>query len=204
MLVVGLCGGIGAGKSTVAGLLADLGAVVVDVDDIGHRVLTDDAVRDAVVAEFGDGILGADGAVDRASLAAEVFGDTDRLPDLEAISHPCINRELDRLLTTIADSAERSDVVVLDMAVLVESDLGRLPDGRGYTEVVVVEADRDTRLARLLERGMSSADALGRMADQADDAQRRAVADHVITNDGDVDSLVDQVAGLWKALLSEG
>jgi dephospho-CoA kinase len=90
------------------------------------------------------------------------------------------------------------------MAVLVESDLGRLPDGRGYTEVVVVEADRDTRLARLLERGMSSADALGRMADQADDAQRRAVADHVITNDGDVDSLVDQVAGLWKALLSEG
>ena len=200
MLVVGLCGGIGAGKSTVAGLLADLGAVVVDVDDIGRRVLTDDAVRDAVVAEFGDGILGADGAVDRASLAAEVFGDTDRLPDLEAISHPAIDREIARCMEALSE--DPPDLVVLDMAVLVESDLGKLPDGRGYTEVVVVEARAEVRLERLVARGMAVDDARARMAAQATDADRRAVADHVVVNNADEAALAHQVDELLRLLVA--
>jgi dephospho-CoA kinase len=200
--VVGLCGGIGAGKSTVATLLAERGATVIDVDALGRHVLTDDDVHAAVVAEFGDGMLDADGAIDRGALAAEVFACEGRLTDLEAISHPAINRELDRHLTRLADSTESAGtlLVILDMAVLVESDLGRLPDGRGYREVVVVEADLDIRLARLAGRGMTAEDALARMATQANDAERQAVADHVVVNNGDEVELAAEVDRLFQQL----
>jgi dephospho-CoA kinase len=200
--VVGLCGGIGAGKSTVATLLAERGATVIDVDALGRHVLTDDDVHAAVVAEFGDGMLDADGAIDRGALAAEVFACEGRLTDLEAISHPAINRELDRHLTRLADSTESAGtlLVILDMAVLVESDLGRLPDGRGYREVVVVEADLDIRLARLAGRGMTAEDALARIAAQANDAERQAVADHVVVNNGDEVELAAEVDRLFQQL----
>ena len=200
--VVGLCGGIGAGKSTVATLLAERGATVIDVDALGRHVLTDDDVHAAVVAEFGDGMLDADGAIDRGALTAEVFACEGRLTDLEAISHPAINRELDRHLTRLADSTESAGtlLVILDMAVLVESDLGRLPDGRGYREVVVVEADREIRLARLAGRGMTAEDASARMAAQTNDAERRAVADHVVVNNGDEIELAAEVDRLFQQL----
>ncbi|MDG1989079.1 MAG: dephospho-CoA kinase [Acidimicrobiales bacterium] len=203
--VVGLCGGIGAGKSTVATLLAERGATVIDVDALGRQVLTDDDVHAAVVAEFGDGVLDADGAVDRKALAAEVFASKGRLTDLEAISHPAINRELDRRLTQLAGPTESAGnmLVILDMAVLVESNLGRLPNGRGYREVVVVEADLEIRLARLVGRGMTVENASARMAAQADDAERRAVADHVVVNNGDEVELAAEVDRLFEQLTSE-
>ncbi len=201
MRVVGLCGGIGAGKSTVAALLADHGAVVVDVDALGRGVLTEPDVLAAVVEEFGPGVVDHDGAIDRAALAAEVFACEGRLADLEAISHPAINRALGRRLDELAAADRPTDLVVLDMAVLVESDLGRLDDGRGYGEVVVVEADRDVRLRRLAGRGMDRADAEARMASQATDAERRAVADHVLVNDGDERDLARAVADLFPRLL---
>ena len=203
--VVGLYGGIGAGKSTVATLLAERGATVIDVDALGRQVLTDDDVHAAVVAEFGDGVLDADGAVDRKALAAEVFASKGRLTDLEAISHPAINRELDRRLTQLAGPTESAGnmLVILDMAVLVESDLGRLPNGRGYREVVVVEADLEIRLARLVGRGMTVENASARMAAQADDAERRAVADHVVVNNGDEVELAAEVDRLFEQLTSE-
>lgn len=212
--VVGLCGGIGAGKSTVAALLAERGATVIDVDGIGRDVLTRDDVRDAVVAEFGADVLATDGTIDRSALAALVFacrtpGSANRLSDLEAISHPAINRELDRRLSELSDGpagrpVDGPHLVVLDMAVLVESDLGRLPDGRGYTEVVVVEADRRVRLERLAGRGMTIADAEARMASQAGDAERRAVADHVVANDGDRAELDRAVDLLFDGLTRRG
>ncbi len=197
--MIGLCGGIGAGKSTVAGLLAGHGAHVIDVDAVGREVLTDPAVLAEVADTFGDGVLDAAGDVDRAALAAEVFGG-GRLTELEAISHPAINRRLEATLTDLATRPGPPAVVVLDMAVLVESRLGRLPGGRGYTEVVVVEADPEVRLARLADRGVSADDARARMAAQATDAERLAVADHVVTNDGDLASLETQVATLWRSL----
>jgi dephospho-CoA kinase len=186
----------------VATLLAERGATVIDVDALGRHVLTDDDVHAAVVAEFGDGMLDADGAIDRGALAAEVFACEGRLTDLEAISHPAINRELDRHLTRLADSTESAGtlLVILDMAVLVESDLGRLPDGRGYREVVVVEADLDIRLARLAGRGMTAEDALARIAAQANDAERQAVADHVVVNNGDEVELAAEVDRLFQQL----
>ena len=200
MKVVGLCGGIGAGKSTVARLLAERGAVVVDVDALGRSVLTLDEVRHAVVAEFGDGVLDADGGIDRAALAREVFSCEGRLTDLEAISHPAIDREIARHLEALA--SDPPDLVVLDMAVLVESDLGKLSDGRGYTEVVVVEAHADVRLERLVARGMAADDARARMAAQATDAERRAVADHVLVNDGDEADLAERVDELIPLLVA--
>ena len=200
MKVIGLCGGIGAGKSTVARLLAERGAVVVDVDALGRSVLAHDKVRHAVVAEFGDGVLDADGGIDRAALAREVFSCEGRLTDLEAISHPAIDREIARHLEALA--SDPPDLVVLDMAVLVESDLGKLSDGRGYTEVVVVEAHADVRLERLVARGMAADDARARMAAQATDAKRRAVADHVLVNDGDEADLAERVDELIPLLVA--
>ena len=200
MKVVGLCGGIGAGKSTVAGLLAERGAVVVDVDALGRSVLNHDEVRRAVVSEFGDSVLGADGEIDRAALAREVFSCEGRLTDLEAISHPAIDREIARCMDALAGNPP--DLVVLDMAVLVESDLGKLPDGRGYTEVVVVEAGAEVRLERLVARGMTADDARSRMAAQATDADRRAVADHVVVNDADEATLAGKVDELLRLLVA--
>ena len=191
MLVVGLTGGIGTGKSTVATLLGERGAVVIDVDALGRDVIAPGGrARDAVVERFG--------TADRVELAARVFADPDELAALEAISHPAINAELDERLAALPDGA----VVVLDMAILVESDLGQLDSGRGYTVVVTVEAPLAARLERLVERGLTEADARARMANQATDAQRRAVADHVIVNDGDLPALERQVDALWHALLA--
>src|SRR5690242_9902381 len=150
MLVVGLTGGIGSGKSTVAGLLAERGAHVIDVDGLGREVIAPGGRAEAqVIDAFGEGIRGADGHIARPKLAAVVFGDASALDRLTAISHPAINAELaDRL-------AQRpDDVVVLDMAILVESILGK----GMYDKVVVVEAPPALRIERAVDRGMARAD----------------------------------------------
>lgn len=208
MRVTGLCGGIGAGKSTVARLFEQHGATVIDVDQLGRSVIEPDGRAYAEVVElFGTGILGetphdAPGPppIDRASLAAVVFADPTQLDRLESVSHPAINAELDALL--VAASAGGIEWVVLDMAVLVESSLGReLPSGHDYDTVVVVEASEATRVARLVDtRGMSAEDAANRIASQTDDAARRAVADVVLTNDGGLDALERRVADLAPRL----
>lgn len=203
MKVVGLCGGIGAGKSTVAALLAQQGAVVIDVDALGRFVLTDDEVLTAVIAEFGRAVLDDVGAIDRSALANEVFADENRLANLEAISHPAINRAIGRRLDELT-ARDQPGLVVLDMAVLVETDLGRLEDGRGYSEILVVEADTDVRLHRLIDRGMTRAEALARMASQASDSERRTVADYVLVNNGDAKSLAAAVKALYPRLLDSG
>ena len=200
MLVVGLTGGIGAGKSTAAAQFGELGAVVIDVDAIGREVLAAGGRAErGVIDAFGPGILGEDGQIDRGKVAAEVFGRADRLAALEAISHPAINAELDSQLLELAEAGE-VDVVVLDMAVLTESRLGQLESGRGYTIVVVVEAPEEVRLPRLLDRGLTEEQARARMASQATDAQRRAIADHVIVNDGSPEDLASAVDQVWAEL----
>ena len=200
MLVVGLTGGIGAGKSTAADRFAELGAAVVDVDAIGREVLAPGGrAEQGVIDAFGPGILDDSGSIDRGKVAAEVFGRSDRLAALEAISHPAINAELDSQLQALAEGGQEG-VVVLDMAVLAESRLGQLESGRGYTVVVVVEAPEEVRLPRLVLRGLSEEQARARMASQATDAQRRALADHVIVNDGSPDQLAAAVDRVWAEL----
>ena len=191
--VVGLTGGIGSGKSTVAAMLGALGAFVVDCDGLGRLVIEPHGRAYArVVERFGRGIVRDDGQIDRAALAAIVFGDEGELAALNAISHPAIDAEIaDR----IADAPE-DQMVVLDMAVLVETDLG----AGQYDTVVVVEAPLDVRLTRLAQRGMTEDDARARIASQATDDQRREVADYVIDNGGNIDDLREEVATLWDAL----
>lgn len=188
--VIGLTGGIGVGKSTVAAELERLGATIVDCDGLGRVVVEPDGLAyGPLVEHFGRGILQADGRLDRPQLASRVFGDPEALGELNAITHPAIDVEIARSI-----AAADTPTVVLDMAVLVESDLGK---GQ-YTEVLVVEAPLEVRLERLArDRGMPEDQARARIASQVGDAERRAVADHVIVNDGSVDDLRAAVERYW-------
>jgi len=195
VLVVGLTGGIGAGKSTVAAMLAARGAHVIDVDALGRAVIAPGGrATDAVVAAFGPDVRGADGGIDRAALAGIVFADPDALAGHLAIVHPAIDDEIRAALAALPDDA----VAVLDMAVLAESRLGR---GQ-YTTVVVVEAPAAVRVERAVSRGMAADDVRARMANQATDDERRRIADVVLTNDGDRAALGAQVDRWWRAVTS--
>jgi dephospho-CoA kinase len=189
---VGLTGGVGSGKSTVSRLLAEHGAVVIDADAIAREVVEPGTPGyRGVVEAFGDVVVGPDGKLDRPALAAIVFTDDDRRAQLNAIVHPLIGQ---RTAELTADAAEDA-IVVYDIPLLVENDLAG-----GFDVVVVVQAATDLRLSRLAERGMAEQDARERMAVQATDAQRRAVADELIENNGSLDELAARVAQLWDRL----
>lgn len=197
MLSIGLTGGIGAGKSAAAAAFARRGALIIDADRIAREVVAPGTSGlAAVAAEFGPGVIGPDGALDRAALAALVFGDPTARQRLEAIVHPRVAAESAALMAT----AGRGTITVHDVPLLVEAGLANR-----YDLVVVVESPLEVRRRRLREdRGMSDADIDGRLAAQAGDAERRAVADHVIVNDGDLDTLDARVGAVWDALVADG
>jgi dephospho-CoA kinase len=191
VITVGLTGGIGSGKSAVAELLASYGAVIIDADVLAREAVepgTPGLAR--VVDEFGPDVLAPDGSLDRARLGAVVFGDPERLAALNAIIHPFVRSRGDEL----EEAASASDVVVHVIPLLVENGL------TGFDEVVVVDATEETQLRRLAGRGMAEADARARIAAQATREQRRAAADVVIDNDGDLAGLAGQVGRLWADL----
>jgi dephospho-CoA kinase len=189
--VIGLTGGIGVGKSTVAALLAEHGATIVDCDDLGRLVVEPGGrAYQPLIDTFGTDIISEDGRVVRPKLGAIVFNDQSALSKLNAVTHPAIDAE-------IADCirAATSDPVILDMAVLTESNLG---SGQ-YGEVLVVEAPMEDRLRRLGEtRGMTDEQAMARINSQATDEQRRAIADYLITNDGTEADLRSTVEAFWR------
>jgi len=195
MLLVGLTGGIGAGKSSVAALLADRGAVILDADQVARDVVEPDQPAFAALVErFGPEIVGSDGRLDRPKLAEIAFATDDGTADLNAIVHPAVGKEfLARM-----QSAPPDAIVVCDVPLLVESETAR---SRGYEYVIVVEAPRETRLDRLEERGVPRPDALARIAQQATDEERRAIATHLVDNSGDREQLESQVDAIWKDLL---
>jgi len=198
---VALSGGVGSGKSTVAALLAGHGAVIIDADAVAREVVEPGAPGfDAVVARFGDRVVAA-GRLDRHALAKIVFGDQDALKDLNTIVHPLVRQRTAELMHAAAPDA----VVVYDVPLLVESKAAESKAAESYgaqsfDKVVIVEASQDTRLARLEGRGMPESDARARIAAQASDEQRRAVADELITNDDTLEHLEAAVDRLWDRL----
>ncbi|MEU7030885.1 dephospho-CoA kinase [Streptomyces sp. NPDC046275] len=193
MLSVGLTGGIGAGKSEVSRLLVSYGAVLIDADRIAREVVEPGTPGlAAVVAEFGEGVLTPEGTLDRPGLGAIVFQDPERLAALNAIVHPLVGARSAELKTL----AGPDDVVVHDVPLLTENGLAPL-----YDLVVVVDAAPETQLDRLVRlRGMTEDEARARMAAQATRAQRRAVADLLIDNDGPLEALEPQVRKVWEEL----
>jgi dephospho-CoA kinase len=191
VITVGLTGGIGSGKSTVAELLSSYGAVIIDADVLAREAVAPGTPGLAlVIDEFGPEVLAPDGSLDRARLGAVVFADPDRLAALNAIIHPFVRTRSHELEGAAADG----DVVVHVIPLLVENGL------TGFDVVVVVDASEETQLRRLAGRGMDEADARARIDAQATREQRRAAADVVIDNDGDPAGLQAQVGRLWADL----
>lgn len=197
MLLVGLTGGIGAGKSAVAARLAELGALVIDSDRLARAVVapgTDGLAE--VVAQFGAGVLTSGGELDRTALAGLVFGDDAKRRALEQIVHPRVRARAAEL----AAAAPPDAVVVNDVPLLVESGLAE-----SFDLVIVVEAPVPVRVARLTQdRGLDEAQARSRIAAQASDEQRRAVADVVIINDGSLEDLRAAVDLAWREHIAAG
>ncbi|MFE7581786.1 dephospho-CoA kinase [Streptomyces gardneri] len=193
MLKVGLTGGIGAGKSEVSRLFVSYGAVLIDADRIAREVVEPGTPGLAAVVEaFGDGVLTESGTLDRPKLGSIVFADADRLATLNALVHPLVGARSAEL----ESQAGAEDVVVHDVPLLTENGLAPL-----YDLVVVVDASPETQLDRLVRlRGMDEAEARARMAAQATRAQRLAIADLVIDNDGPLEALEPQVRKVWEEL----
>ncbi|MGQ0832772.1 MAG: dephospho-CoA kinase [Microthrixaceae bacterium] len=193
MLLIGLTGGIGSGKSTVSALLSARGAVVIDADAITREVQRPgSAVFDAMVARFGTVIVAADGSLDRQAVADIVFSDAEALADLGRIVHPAVGAEIARRLE---EEAATDHVVVLDVPLLVESGRDDL------AALVVVDVDPELAVERLVrQRGMREDDARARISRQASREERRAKADIIIDNSGTRADLERAVAAAWPRL----
>lgn len=190
MKLVGLTGGIGAGKSSVSARLAAKGAVIVDADAIVREVqAAGSPVFDAIVERFGAGVVGPDGELDRPALAAVVFDDPAALKDLNALVHPAVGVEV---LRRVDEQRGTDGVVVLDVPLLVES--GRYQ----ASGVIVVDLHPDLAVERLVtDRGMTEEEARARMANQVSRDERLARADFVIDNSGPPDALDEAVDRAW-------
>jgi dephospho-CoA kinase len=195
VLRIGLTGGIGSGKSTVSRLLGEHGAVIVDADAIAREVVAPGTPGLAAIVEaFGAAVLAADGSLDRPRLAAVVFADPEARGTLDGIVHPLVRARARELEAAAPPGA----VVVHDVPLLVETG-----QGSAYDVVVVVEADPDMRVARLVERGLTAEDARARIAVQATDEERRAIADVVLDNSGTPEELAQQVERFWQERVAQ-
>lgn len=198
MRVYGLTGGIASGKSLVAERLGELGAVIVDAD-----VLSREAVRigspglEAILAEFGPAVRADDGALDRTAMGALIFTDPSARARLNAIVHPEVRRLGDERIAAARD-ADPEAIVVYDIPLLVEAGPARR---EGFDGVIVVAADEQERVRRMVEhRGMREEDARARIAAQATDEERLAIATHVVDNTGSRGDTIAAVDRLWADL----
>lgn len=192
VLLLGLTGGIGSGKSTVAALLAEKGAVIIDADAITRELQrAGQPVFDEIVARFGPSVVGADGELDRVGLGRVVFADEEARKDLEKIVHPAVGAEMIKRLQA---ESETDHVVVYDVPLLVEAARRAM----SFAGVIVVDIDPDIAVRRVVEqRGMDEKDVRARVANQASRAERISVADKVIDNSGSREDLRRQVDDVW-------
>jgi len=195
-MFVGLTGGIGSGKSTVAGMFEKLGAHIIYADELAREAIAPGTSGfDAVVARFGPEIVHDDGRIDRKVLAASVFGQPENMVDLEAIIHPRVAAAL----SALREAIDPSKVVIYEIPLLVELEMADR-----FDKVVVVLAPAVDRIVRLKSRGLDDDDILERMGQQVSDEERRAVADFIIDNAGNRDFLEKQVKEVWSAVSSDG
>ena len=192
MLVVGLTGGIGAGKSTVSELFARLGALVIDAAQLARMAIErgTDGFAD-VMLRFGDEVI-LNGDLDRKKLAEIVFSNEQARKDLEAIIHPRVQA----LFAEAVADLDHDDILIYEIPLLVETGAAEK-----FDYIITVESDIEIRKARLLKKGLYISQIEKRMASQATEEARSAVADSVIRNDGDEDSLLRQVENLWESVL---
>lgn len=195
MLLIGLSGGIGAGKSTIATKFAELGAIIIDADEVAKYVVSPGQPAIAqIAAHFGTQVLTSTGELDRSKLAKIVFGDRNQLKALQDITHPYIKAEVQSRIARAGDDA----TVVYDVPLLIEAGVDL-----GFDHIVMAMASPDVRMHRLInQRGMTAHDALARITAQASDDQRIAIADTVIKTDGTLDETYRQVTDLWQQLHS--
>jgi dephospho-CoA kinase len=190
MILVGLTGGIGSGKSTVSQMLADRGAIIIDGDAIARELQrSGTAVFAAMVERFGD-VVGDDGQLDRAKIASIVFADAQALVDLNKIVHPAIGVEMMRRISEMRDT---DAIAILDFPLLAESPR------KGLSGVIVVDIDPEIAIERVVrDRGMKASDVQARINKQASRQDRLAIADRVLDNSGTKEDLVRQVEDAWE------
>jgi dephospho-CoA kinase len=193
MAVVALTGGIGAGKSTVAQYFASLGATVIDADQLARFAIKPGSSGFAEVeARFGGAVIN-EGKIDRGALAQIVFNDEKARKDLEAIIHPRVQKLLSDAIADIEDD----EILIYEIPLLVETAAASK-----FDFIITVEADLEIRKSRLLDRGLSQEQIEKRIHSQSSQSEREAVADAVITNNGDEDELLRQVENLWEGALA--
>jgi dephospho-CoA kinase len=191
MLVVALTGGIGAGKSLVAQYFSELGARVVDADQLSRIAIErGSAGFDEVITRFGESIL-RNGDIDRKALGEIIFGDKNAKEDLEAIIHPRVRE----LFFEVVNDLAADEILIYEIPLLVETGASS-----NFDQIITVEADLEIRKSRLLKRGMFISEIESRLAAQASPAEREAAATHIIENSGDEDQLLRKVENLWEEL----
>ena len=194
MLVVALTGGIGSGKSTVGQIFAQLGAIVIDSDQLARDVIERGSIGfNEVVAKFGDGVL-KNGEIDRQILASLIFKDPAKRSELEQITHPLIRKAFAKVVS----SASPDSIVINQIPLLVESS-----HDYKFDHIITVSASESIRSERLIKRGLTNDQIKQRMGAQATDQMREAIADSVIVNEKNEQELTDQVEKIWEQLLSK-
>ena len=189
---VGLTGGIGAGKSTVADLFSQKGAVVIRSDELARQVIEPQTPGfQQVIDRFGKDLLNAEGYIDRAKLAQIVFKDDAALKDLENIIHPLVRSKTNQII----DQHTSETIIVNEIPLLLEKKMESL-----FDFLVIVISSEKNRLERLAHRGLTAEQATARIAKQVSDEQRKAAADFLIVNDGNLDQLEADVEKIWQTL----
>lgn len=195
MHLIGLTGGIGSGKSTIARRLKDLGATIIDADQVARKVVEPGQPALAeLIATFGSEILNADGTLNRGALGEKVFVDKSALEKLNSIVHPAVKKETDLLFS----QAGSNEIVIYDVPLLVETD-----NSYTFEHIIVASAPENIRVERLMEhRGMTESEALSRIQSQAPEEERLKIADTVIDTSASLDHTYAQVDAFWQRLAS--
>jgi dephospho-CoA kinase len=195
MLRIGLTGGLASGKSFVGQALAELGCHLIQADQLGHEVLMPGAeAYDAVVREFGPGVLAPDGTIDRSRLAAEVFDRPDRLAKLNSLVHPPVIRREEEMLKNL-EAQDPGGIAVMEAAILIETG-----SYRRFDKIVLAVARREQQIERAIGRGLSREKALARIERQMPLEEKRKYADYVIDTSGREEDTLRQVREVYRAL----